>query len=1214
MEGKESRNLEGTYQESLRPQRIPKDKEAYQSVLDINERLQKKDATNIALTGPYGSGKSSILYTLKEDYPEYHYLDISLATLKPLKEASSEKDLIEESEEKEGHLKKNVQTKSKEKQEREQEEEEEEKQPSGQNIDRLIEYSILQQLIYREKQKTLQNSRFKRIYQLPHVKIRNITLSVILAIIAVIVVFEPGFVRVEWLCRFLGKTWLNIVGDILGIVYLLLFTYKVIFEIVPAISASRLNKLNLKDGEIEIVKNTSIFNKHLDEILYFFEQTQYDVILLEDLDRFESTEIFLKLRELNLMLNASKVVNRTIVFIYAVRDDMFQDEGRVKCFDYISTVIPVINPSNAKSKLKEELEKRGVYEIKEACLRELGFFMHDMRLLKNIANEYVQYRARLSKGISCDKLLGMIVYKNYYPQDFSDLHDGKGVVYELLNLKDAFVAARIDKLEVENKEKQETRAVYLKERHLKEKELRRLYVEAYRDKVGNNALSLKAGDGMYGFSNIAADEKLFEKLIADPNVTFSYNTITTYPVRTVQKTVVLPFTEIEKCVDDSLSYRDRIDALRNGFASLEDGVMVDIRKEDIRSQTLSQIMSEIDYASFEEYQELKVPAMIEYLVSHGYIDENYYDYISYFYGNFIDPHDWEFVLDLKLFKAHSYDFHVNSVVACLEEIPPLVYRKSAILNVDIMDYLASHSSDNSNRRRMLLMIRTALTEKKYDFLEAYYQIGKQQDIMFDCLFGQHKDLWKIFEKNDDEKHSLKLSWFKYAEKEQRCDESQKWLSANFGFITDNLLEIDENQWVSLIQKGNYVFEELNGVSNELLKTVADKNAYKITRHNVETLVASLLDMNAGPISYRLVLETKHEALINRVEENLGECMKSIFAAPESERESEAAIIGILQSHEAVEEDKIAYLKKQYNKIDLEELEHNEDKALALKSDVVAVTWGNVIHYMNEVSEHKTDDVLTTYVEIHADTLAGEEVPKDPNENARMLLREYVASDRLSLNAYESILDRFKHWYYTNVPIIQEERVSLMIDRGMVHFTDENTAILQENYSATTVAAYLLENKTEFLQKKDTVVYTTELAHILMSSSMTLQEKASIIPLFKKEIMNAEVADEVVSVLAVAPISLEPDCLFAVMSLSQKTNDKISVLINALKKNLLDGSYVTSILKTLPEPYSIITKKGKKPVLPDTDQARELVEELKRNGYISTTSPAKKGIRVNTKLK
>ncbi len=65
-------------QESLQPKRLdPKQDKAYQSVLDIAECLQTGDATNIALTVPYGSGKSSILISLKDDYPQYEYLNIS---------------------------------------------------------------------------------------------------------------------------------------------------------------------------------------------------------------------------------------------------------------------------------------------------------------------------------------------------------------------------------------------------------------------------------------------------------------------------------------------------------------------------------------------------------------------------------------------------------------------------------------------------------------------------------------------------------------------------------------------------------------------------------------------------------------------------------------------------------------------------------------------------------------------------------------------------------------------------------------------------------------------------------------------------------------------------------------------------------------------------------------------------------------------------------
>lgn len=97
-------------------------------------------------------------------------------------------------------------------------------------------------------------------------------------------------------------------------------------------------------------------------------------MVIEDLDRFDTPDIFLKLRELNFLLNNSAVVGRKIKFIYAVKDDMFKDSSRTKFFDYITTVIPVINPSNSKDKLKEELEKRGhKEEIKADDLEDIAF-------------------------------------------------------------------------------------------------------------------------------------------------------------------------------------------------------------------------------------------------------------------------------------------------------------------------------------------------------------------------------------------------------------------------------------------------------------------------------------------------------------------------------------------------------------------------------------------------------------------------------------------------------------------------------------------------------------------------------------------------------------------------------------------------------------------------------------------------------------------------
>ena len=1179
-------------QESLQPQRINPEDKAYQGVLDIAERLRIGDATNIALTGPYGSGKSSILISLKADYPEYKYLNISLATLEPLVEKVSDVD--------EGHR------------------DDEDGEISKENLDRLIEYSILQQLVYRESQDTLPNSRLKRIFHLSKERIRNISLAILGALAALIILFEPSFLRVEWLCELLGHQWLNIIGDTVSIIYLTWFVYESIRKIVPAISNSRLNKLNLKSGEIEIVKNTSIFNKHLDEILYFFEQTNYNVVIIEDLDRFESTAIFLKLRELNLLLNESKVVGRKIFFIYAVRDDLFVDADRVKCFDYITTVIPIINRSNAKDKLKAELVKRGVTEIKDKYLRELGFFLYDMRLLKNIANEYVQYRGKLEKGISPEKLLAMVIYKNFYPQDFALLHDCKGIVYQMINLRDSFIANKLEQLEKEIAEKQVQHEKHLKEKHLKESELRQIYLDAYRERLGNTMISLKVGKDFHSIKEIATNEDLFEELIKISNVTYTFipnNGYYSGRQQTSTQTSLIPFSQIETDVDSYTPYHERLKALRASFEEFDEANTIERQKDIIRSQSISQIMSEVDYSSNPDYKVLNVPSLIEYLILKGYIDENYYDYISYFYDNFIDAHDWNFVLDMKLNKEQPYEFHVNNVEACLTEIPNAVYQKKAILNIDIVDYLALHHSERNEKRKLSTVLRTIVEGKHYDFLAAYYQKGHCQEIVFSLLFYQYRNLWSDLEKFDNEKHVLMLIWFKFAEMDLSCDESQKWLSKHYMFITESLLDVNSKHWCMLIHKHPYLFEQLNVRNNDIIEEVANRNSFVLNKNNVEVLISCFLDRNCDSASYSLVLDTKNNTFIECVNNELAYCLHDVFSLPECKKESVEAIIKILESEGLTESEKITYLSNQQNTLNLDLIDGNEIKMLAFKCDVIRPSWQNVINYMNNVSEKKTDEILTSFVERHVDIFALSTISKEIDEDEGMLFNQFVETDALSFDVYKKVLEQFTGWRFNGgAPSIEERKMVLLIEKGMVPFTTKNTESLLQSYSAETVVKYCIKNKREYLKNVESIEYTTEIAYGLMKSELSAREKATIIPCFEKDILYIDLANEIITVLNVVEISLEESFLLKVMELATLTDKKIRVLNYTLNKNTIDEDTITLFLKTLPLPYSTIAEKGKNPELPNNEQVKRLLGALKQLDYISSYSENRKGFKVYTKHK
>ena len=154
-----------------------------------------------------------------------------------------------------------------------------------------------------------------------------------------------------------------------------------------------LKKIIVKGNEIEIFKdsNESYFDKFMNDVIYLFINSGMDIIIFEDLDRFDDPTIYERLHEINSLVNRRigiKENNRQLVFIYLIKDDTFKSKDRTKFFDMIIPIVPVIDSSNSFDKFLSIFEKS---EIKDDFdvqnLRKMSLYIDDMRLLKNINNE-----------------------------------------------------------------------------------------------------------------------------------------------------------------------------------------------------------------------------------------------------------------------------------------------------------------------------------------------------------------------------------------------------------------------------------------------------------------------------------------------------------------------------------------------------------------------------------------------------------------------------------------------------------------------------------------------------------------------------------------------------------------------------------------------------------------------------------------------------------
>jgi len=401
------------------------DESSHRLYVDLLQRAIDEPGTrNIALTGAYGTGKSSILDELRRELDDgvgkakssqRKILELSLSTIAPEVQADGE-------------------------------------DPKSSRTNQ-IQKEIVKQLLYRLPPRQVPQSRFNRS-SVPRARTDWIIASSI-AGTALLVALVLGVLQ-PLVQSLLVPTWRQFVA------YIVIFLLGVGMAWIavkltrsrPVVSAS----LGAGPSTVSLSpKSETYFDEYLDEIVYFFEASQSSVVVIEDIDRFEDVQIFDTLRALNGLLNGSEQIGRRIVFIYAIRDSVFEQIGsqeddpeadleqgspgadpddkakhtlkrasRTKFFDVIIPVVPFVSADNARDLMASAMES-DQFEIDRSLIRLAARHVADMRLIHNIRNEFEIYRQRLVvpdarlPDITDDLVFAMVLYKNSHLADFESI-------------------------------------------------------------------------------------------------------------------------------------------------------------------------------------------------------------------------------------------------------------------------------------------------------------------------------------------------------------------------------------------------------------------------------------------------------------------------------------------------------------------------------------------------------------------------------------------------------------------------------------------------------------------------------------------------------------------------------------------------------------------------------------------------------------------------
>lgn len=1178
-------NHNDSHQQSLMPTLIEETEPQYFPVKEIGEKLNTdKLIRNIALTGPYGSGKSSVLYTLQQKYKQYEYLQISLATLESY-------DILEDAEK---------------------------KKESTEQLNRLIEYSILQQLIYREKYATVPNSRIKRIFHFEEKSLHKWAFGIVGFFIAYLIAFEPNWLRVEVMYRLFDWGFVaNSIFDILSVAYMIFGLFVCTRKILSSYCGYRLSKLNLKDGEIEL-KEASIFNKHLDEIIYFFQRTKYDVVIIEDLDRFNTSDIYLKLRELNQLINESKEIGQHIVFIYAVKDDVFKDAQRAKFFDYISTIIPVINPSNSKDKLKHELQIRDYNDIADDDLEEMAFFINDMRLLRNIANEYQQYRNRLCAKsqirLSPTKLLGMIVYKNCFPNDFAQLHNREGNVYKCIASKPQFIAYAQQQLEKQKKQLDQKVQSHQEHTHLTKKDLRATcayHITVAMPQVPKSILI----DGNYkSFTSVVDNESLFEKMLSAEKYTYRYFTSSIYGNFTTGE-----FNISQTGLNLDSIYWNRKKALEELPHEIKrEQRRIDNEERRIKSLRLHQFFTLYDMGQCKAFTDIYLEPLQNVFLRRGYIDEDYYDYISYFYPDMITQNDCDLLLAMKQAHKSDYNANIEKVANFAKKIPLYVFDNDAVLNNRLTDFLISQRGNKKFSEKFeLLMKRIEREDAPLDFIVQYYQNGTQAPTLFERFIERNPEQhWAAIMaySTESERFLLIEGWLRFCKAIDLFDEQQKWLTDNYTFLVKHIQAIGLEQAKSLSNSRKYF--QLNTDSDELLTFAIENNLYILNQSNLCVVVNHLnktSSVDTNNLNLKRIRSTENEHVIAYVEQNITSCISEFSHSVHDE--DEEALLFILNNETIDSQEKRNYLQNQQCRIRDFGAIADEAKEMAVELFLLDPRWENVAAYFT-FSKNEVTETFIHYVE-HYKIELGNQTCQKSIEERKSLYVAFICSNLLNFDTYKAISQSFSYTISSGKYLadLESDRLDYLIDARMIAYTKENTTSIS-SHRASIMAKYLIHHKDEYLKDIGCIAYSSELALILLTSEvLSIQDKAAIVPFLNADIIssNSKLATEICALLSATEIELNKQCLIAVVKKADDLEKRVIAVGSIIQKNPRDVGFIEELLQNLPVPYADIAIHDRKhPILEKTDYNICFLNILTKIGYLSSYSDTEKGLKINKK--
>lgn len=971
----------------------------YKNAIDFV--FANNDLKNVAISGQYSAGKSSLIESYKKSHSNIKFVHISLAHFRSIEEAETN-------------------------------------EPSKDINETALEGKVLNQLIHQINADDIPQTHFKvkKKIKTNNIVINTIFTVLFIAMILHITLFNKWEKFVSLLSEGNIKTLLTLstkydtllISGFICTILSCIFIYKLIKT---QKNRNVLKKINLQGNEIEIFEesNESYFDRYLNEVLYLFENVDADAIVFEDMDRFNSNNIFERLHEVNRLVNIQRDTaghkKSTLRFIYLLRDDIFISKDRTKFFDYIIPVIPVVDSSNSYDQFITHFDGGGILKLfNERFLQGMSLYIDDMRILKNIYNEFQIYYNKLNTTeLDCNKMLAIIAYKNIFPRDFSELQLNQGMVYTIFSEKDNLIIEEIKKIEKDIRD-------------------RKKEIEAINDEILNSSQEVDA---------------IYDKELSRYNNHPHYN-------QAEKADIAKRRAARKESVENK--FNGKIEEI-NELISRSRESLVDSRnkrlKEVITRENIDEIFkltytNEIgEERDFNEIKSSEYFDLLKYLIRDGYIDETYTDYMTYFYENSLSRIDKMFLRSITDQKGKEFTYQLKNpklVVARLREVD---FEQEEALNFDLLAYLLQTPAQVNLIKRLFKQLRK---DRRVEFIRGYFETERAQPVFINRLNTQWPEFFSYAltesEFSADWVKLYSIGTFYYSANDAieaiNIDDClTDYISDSAGYLAISEPKVDKLISGFKLLNVSFVSIKFENANKVLFDAVYQHSLYDINFSNLTLMLSKVYTLNSEDDirhkNYTLVMSQPDSPLASYVNNHIRDYLDMVLSSCDgSIVDDESIVLSVLNNEGISDEQKGQYINALQTFVtSLSEVESESLWSSLLDKDRAVCSEENIVSYFEHVDG--LDDSLIEFINRTDVDLNFQNINID-NELKGKLFKSIVIFNDLSNDKYEKLICSLNIICKTSFSAsnIASDKFKILVGKNIIRMNVAPLNFIRDNYS------------------------------------------------------------------------------------------------------------------------------------------------------------------------